>query len=190
MNRKKTILSTENNDQDKTLNYSAKTDGLYTKDKFTETTNQAKLANNDNAYILYLNSALLDESALIRKHSAQLLGELGPSAALAVLNLAFCLKDTCAEVRENAARALGQINAPSEFVTEALCDAMSDFEPQVRLQATITLGKLKVISIRIALTLENALTDHDKSVKQAAQEALDSLRKGKYGRFNNPLLVA
>jgi HEAT repeat protein len=110
--------------------------------------------------------AIRSEEAPIQIEAANVLGEIGDSAAMPVL--LEILPSQNYKVQVAAATALGKIG--DESVIPQLLNTLSDEDPDVRIAVAIAIGKFKIP--HTYLNLADLLDDPEINVRQAAVQAL------------------
>ncbi len=117
----------------------------------------------------------------VRVTSIMTLGELGPCAASATLDLLEVIGDPrdpadSHQFRMKSANALGKFARGDLRVAAALAEALSDPAPHVRWDVAEALGQIGVRDGPILEALGRATTDPDENVRRSAARALSQLR--------------
>ena len=112
-----------------------------------------------------------------REAAIDALGQLGPAAASATLELAAELEDKSEIIRAHAAHALMQIGPEAAAAAPALAKAMSDPDYHVRRMSVAALEKIHPDPSVVVKALGKALADADPSVRVAALHTLTEYSK-------------
>jgi HEAT repeat protein len=153
-----------------------------------------------------LEEALADDDREVCRLACYALGEVGPQAKAALPALTKSLQDEEFSMRLAAAFAIQKINPDSEaYVSEltramrmgeggtivsvgqlgpsatwavpTLIELLKDHRPGIRRLAAEALGQIAVNAEGVESALRGALRDQDDRVRQAAQKALETLRR-------------
>jgi HEAT repeat protein len=116
-----------------------------------------------------------DGDANKRAKAAEMLGEMGEGAKLAIPSLLKTLKDKDDLTRRAAAGALSKIGLPDKSDVSLLAQALKEPTLEVRQYAANTLDKLGADAKPAAAALVEALKDEDSSVRQTAARTLGKL---------------
>ena len=131
-------------------------------------------------------AALEDTSESVRNHAEDALIELGKGAAATVTPmLAAALGNTTSHVtRGHIVDVLGAIGEKGktagdsrEMIVQTLLGVLQDPHENVRRNAADELGEMRATSPDVLPALTNALEDNSKKVRNAAQKAIQRVRK-------------
>ena len=113
----------------------------------------------------HLVDALHDNQWEVRAAAADVLGNIGPGARPATVDLAQSLADENFWVRRNAAEALGTIAEPDDSAIAALAAALSDGDHRIRRNATLSLAKIGTAAGAAVSSLRPILADENRYVR-------------------------
>jgi HEAT repeat protein len=120
---------------------------------------------------LELRPLLKDRSQRRREEAAAALGELGPDAAVAVVDLVEALADEASSVRAAAGDTLGRVGPEAKGTVPALVAALGDVENKVRAAAAGALEKVAPPTKADGFRLGKLLNNRDSTVRARARAA-------------------